>query len=112
MPVPAARSKPISSPATGRESPSGSTASTLDVDSHELLCLTFADLTEQNAQMREIDRLGRAQAERMRELEQAQAALTEQATHDALTGLPNRNLLIDRLTQALALAKRSGSRSA
>ena len=42
----------------------------------------------------------------MRELEQAQDALTEQATHDALTGLPNRSLLIDRLTQALALATR------
>ena len=81
-------------------------SSTLDVDSHELLCLTFADLTEQHAQRREIDRLGRAQAERMRELELAQEALTLQATHDALTGLPNRHLIIDRLTQALALATR------
>jgi diguanylate cyclase (GGDEF)-like protein len=83
-------------------------SSTLDVDSQSLLCLTFADLTEQNAQMREIERLGHAQAERMRELENAQAALTELATHDALTGLPNRHLLIDRLTQTLALAARSG----
>lgn len=81
-------------------------SSTLDIDSHELLCLTFADLTEQNAQRREIDRLSRAQSERMRELELAQDALTLQATHDALTGLPNRNLIIDRLTQALALATR------
>jgi diguanylate cyclase (GGDEF)-like protein len=81
-------------------------ASTLDVDGHELICLTFADLTEQNAQKREIARLGRVQADRMRELELAQAALTEQATHDALTGLPNRSLLIDRLAQALALARR------
>jgi diguanylate cyclase (GGDEF)-like protein/PAS domain S-box-containing protein len=83
-------------------------ASSLDVNSHELLCLTFADLTQQKAQEREIDRLGRAQAERMRELEQAQAALTQQATHDALTGLPNRSLLIERATQVLDLAKRSG----
>ena len=36
-------------PRRGTGSRSGSTASTLDVDSHELLCLTFADLTEQNA---------------------------------------------------------------
>jgi diguanylate cyclase (GGDEF)-like protein/PAS domain S-box-containing protein len=82
--------------------------STLDVDSAVVLCLTFADLTHQNAQRREIERLGRAQANRMLELENAQAALTEQATHDALTGLPNRILLIDRITQALALARRSG----
>jgi diguanylate cyclase (GGDEF)-like protein/PAS domain S-box-containing protein len=81
-------------------------ASTLHVDGQELLCLTVADMTEQNAQRHEIDRLSQLQAERMRELELVQAALTEQATHDALTGLPNRNLIIDRLTQALSLAKR------
>jgi diguanylate cyclase (GGDEF)-like protein/PAS domain S-box-containing protein len=83
--------------------------STLDVDSHDLLCLTFADLTQQDAQRLEIERLNEAQAERMRELELAQAALTQQATHDALTGLPNRSLLIDRLTQALHLASRSAT---
>jgi diguanylate cyclase (GGDEF)-like protein len=44
----------------------------------------------------------------MLELEKAQTALTEQATHDALTGLPNRILLVDRINQALALARRSG----
>jgi diguanylate cyclase (GGDEF)-like protein/PAS domain S-box-containing protein len=82
--------------------------STLDVDSRELLCMTFADLTQQHAKRREIDGLGLAQAERMRELERAQAVLTEQATHDALTGLPDRNLLIARLIQALELAKRLG----
>ena len=54
-------------------------------------------------------RLGRAQAKRMRELEKAQAALTEQATHDALTGLPNRTLLVDRITQALAARRALGT---
>jgi diguanylate cyclase (GGDEF)-like protein len=79
-------------------------ASMLDVDGQVLICLTFADLSYQNAQNREIDRL---QAERLRELELNQHALTEQATHDALTGLANRTLLIDRISQALALAWRS-----
>jgi PAS domain S-box-containing protein len=82
--------------------------STLDVHNQELLCFTFADLTQQNAQKREIELLSLGQAQRMRELELAQTALTELATHDALTGLPNRNLIIDRLTQSLALAKRLG----
>jgi diguanylate cyclase (GGDEF)-like protein/PAS domain S-box-containing protein len=81
---------------------------TLDVEFEELICMTFADLTEQNAQKCEIERLGRAQAERMRELEHAQKELFKQATHDPLTGLPNRTLLIDRLTQSLARARRSG----
>ncbi len=37
-----------------------------------------------------------------------QRALERQANFDALTGLPNRNLLNDRLAQAVANAKRSG----
>jgi diguanylate cyclase (GGDEF)-like protein/PAS domain S-box-containing protein len=96
---------------TGVKIPVRVNTSRLDVESHSLLCFTFADLTEQNSQKLEIERLGQAQAERMRELEAAQTALVEQATHDALTGLPNRNLLIDRLAQALAFAERSGRRT-
>lgn len=36
--------------------------------------------------------------------------LQQQATHDMLTGLPNRRLFIDRLEQALAHARRFGGR--
>jgi diguanylate cyclase (GGDEF)-like protein len=83
-------------------------SSPLEVDGEHLTCLTFTDLSAQKAQEREIARLIKAQAERMVELQQAQVALTEQATHDALTGLPNRLLLLDRMHQALAHSKRSG----
>lgn len=37
-----------------------------------------------------------------------QDELTHQATHDILTGVPNRNLLEDRLNQTLAVARRHG----
>ncbi|HEV7665102.1 MAG TPA: EAL domain-containing protein [Chloroflexota bacterium] len=40
------------------------------------------------------------------ERKQAQAALEHQAVHDALTGLPNRLLLQDRLSQAILSARR------
>jgi diguanylate cyclase (GGDEF)-like protein/PAS domain S-box-containing protein len=40
------------------------------------------------------------------ERKQAQAALEHQAVHDALTGLPNRVLLHDRLSQAILSARR------
>ena len=108
-PGPPGRSKPICWPAAGSESRFASMPRRSRWIAAVVLCLTFADLTDQNAQRREIERLGRAQAKRMLELEKAQAALTEQATHDALTGLPNRILLIDRITQALALGSTLGT---
>ncbi|MEQ9547952.1 MAG: EAL domain-containing protein [Marinobacter sp.] len=43
---------------------------------------------------------------------QYEAALEYQANHDSLTGLPNRNLLQDRLSHAIDLAHREGDRLA
>jgi diguanylate cyclase (GGDEF)-like protein/PAS domain S-box-containing protein len=87
-------------------------SSLLDIDGDQLTCMTFTDLTARKAQDREIVRLSNAQAQRLTELRAAQAALTEQATHDALTGLPNRVLLVDRIEQALTRAKRTGRSTA
>lgn len=86
----------------------GSSPLVMDGNADHLTCLTFTDLTAHKAQDREIARLSQAQAERMADLQDAQAALTEQATHDALTGLPNRAVLVDRIDQALSHSKRSG----
>jgi len=46
------------------------------------------------------------------ERKQVEAQLRHQALHDGLTDLPNRTLFNDRLSQALAVARRSGSRFA
>ncbi|HWV16959.1 MAG TPA: EAL domain-containing protein [Rhodocyclaceae bacterium] len=46
--------------------------------------------------------------ENITERRRHEAELEYQATHDALTGLPNRGLLIDRLEQAIAYARRYG----
>jgi diguanylate cyclase (GGDEF)-like protein len=43
-----------------------------------------------------------------RRLQQANAQLQHQATHDALTGLPNRLLFLDRLEREIAHAERDG----
>ncbi len=45
-------------------------------------------------------------------LEAANAALQHQATHDALTGLPNRALFVERLQHAIDAARRGGTRFA
>jgi diguanylate cyclase (GGDEF)-like protein len=71
--------------------------------------LTCKWQSEQNARVH-LASLESMIAGRTADLEAANGQLRTLATHDALTGLPNRILLDDRLSQAMAYAKREQSR--
>src|SRR5579871_4049759 len=75
-----------------------------------LQCATALTRKWQNERLvrEQMDRLEQVITQRTRGLEAANRQLRHLATHDALTGLPNRVLLEDRLTQAMAHADRDG----
>ena len=60
--------------------------------------------------VRTVGRKSKLIDEQMVELERSRAALREEATHDALTGLANRRLFYDRLQQAIRHAHRYGGK--
>ena len=77
--------------ADGSEFPVEISLSPVETQRNVLICAAIRDITDRK---------------------EAQAELAHQALHDALTGLPNRALLLDRLDQALAQSQRTGSRVA
>ena len=89
------------------------------IEVFQLACALSEKWAMHRERQAQLDELERRVDERTQRLQQAlderkayEVELHHQATHDALTGLPNRHLLGDRTAQCLAQAKRADQRLA
>jgi diguanylate cyclase (GGDEF)-like protein/PAS domain S-box-containing protein len=69
----------------------------------EVSVSTMASLGEMAVFVRDLTEIKALEVERIK----AEEVIRDMAFHDALTGLPNRRLLVDRLRQAMAAARRN-----
>jgi diguanylate cyclase (GGDEF)-like protein len=86
-------------------------ASLLRKRAQESLKAAYLDLEQRvSDRTRELARANRELRDQIGERERIESRLKHQALHDALTGLPNRSLLLDRLGRALASYQRDRAR--
>ncbi|MBI3286097.1 MAG: EAL domain-containing protein [Burkholderiales bacterium] len=76
----------------------------------QLACALSEKWRLQRARQTRLDELERRVEERTLQLQEALGNVRHQASHDSLTGLPNRVLFMDLLRQAVACAKCRGGR--
>ena len=80
-----------------------------EIPPHNPLAEMLMLLQTNRSAMDDAHELAQALRQRRKELEEVNKELAHRAFHDALTGLPNRLMLRDRLSQAIARAERNGT---
>ncbi len=80
-----------------------------EIPPHNPLAEMLMLLQTNRSAMNDAHELAQALRQRRRELEEVNKELAHRAFHDALTGLPNRLMLRDRLSQAITRAERNGT---
>ena len=80
-----------------------------EIPPHNPLAEMLMLLQTNRSAMDDAHELAQALRQRRQELEEVNKELAHRAFHDALTGLPNRLMLRDRLSQAIVRAQRNGT---